>query len=77
MVVSFGQHDFRLSDDSVVAALEAAIGGSAFELGVSCIRDKVYSFNVSSKQVGFCVLDLRSFACPNLNAILISGPWRT
>ena len=65
MVVSFGRHDFRLSDDSLAAALEAAIGGSAIELGVSCIRDKVYSFNGSSKQVGFYVCDLRSFACPN------------
>ena len=64
LVVSFSRHVFRLDDHSVAAALEAADGGSAIELGVSCLRDKVYSFNVSSKQVGFFIVDLRSFACP-------------
>ena len=64
LVVSFSRHDFRLNDHSVAAAPEAAIGGSAIELGVSCIRDKVYSFNVSYKQVGFHVVDPRSFAWP-------------
>ena len=38
MVVSFGRHVFCLNEDSVAAALEAALGGSAIE----CIKiDKI------------------------------------
>ena len=44
MVVSFSGHIFRLEDDSVAAALESAIGGSAIEFSVQLIRDKVFSF---------------------------------
>ena len=63
LIVSFSRHAFRLSEDSVAAALEAAIGGSAIDLHVDHIKDKVYSFQVSCKQVGFIIMDLRSFAC--------------
>ena len=35
MVVSFGRHSFRLNEDSVAAALEAAIGGPALILWCS------------------------------------------
>ena len=31
LVVSFSRHDFRLSEDSVAAALESALGGSAID----------------------------------------------
>ena len=65
MVVSFSRHDFRLNEDSVAAALESAIGGSAIDLSVQLIKDKVFSFIVSCKQVGLCILQLRSFACPH------------
>ena len=34
MVVSFSRHNFHLHDDSVAAALESAIGGSAIDLSV-------------------------------------------
>ena len=64
MVVSFSRHIFHLNDDSVAAALESAIGGSAIEFSVQLIRDKVFSFFVSRKQVGLCILQLRLFACP-------------
>ena len=47
----------------MAAALEAAIGGSTIDLNVHHIKDKVYSFHVSCKQVGFIIMDLRSFAC--------------
>ena len=47
----------------MAAALEAAIGGSAIDLHVDHINDKVYSFQVSCKQVGFIIMGLRSFAC--------------
>ena len=64
MVVSFSRHNFRLNDDSVAAALESAIGGSAIDLSVQLIKDKVFSFIVSCKRVGLLILQLRSFACP-------------
>ena len=63
LVVSFSRHDFRLDEDSVAAALEAALGGSAIDLMVTCIKDKVFSFVVSCKQVGFHIVDSRSYAC--------------
>ena len=63
LVVSFSRHAFRLSEDSVAAVLEAVIGGSAIDLHVDHIKDKVYSFHVSCKQVGFLIMDLRSYAC--------------
>ena len=55
--------DFQLDEDSVAAALEAALGGSAIDLMVTCIKDKVFSFVVSCKQVGFHIVDSRSYAC--------------
>ena len=47
----------------MAAVLEAVIGGSAIDLQVNHIKDKVYSFHVSCKQVGFLIMDLRSYAC--------------
>ena len=47
----------------MAAALEAALGGSAIDLRVSHVKDKVFSFQVSCMQVGFISMDLRSFAC--------------
>ena len=64
LVVSFSRHDFHLTEDSVAAALESALGGSAIDLLVSAIGDKVFSFNVSCKDVGFYIVDTRSFSCP-------------
>src|SRR4051812_1798257 len=64
LVVSFSRHDFRLDEYSVAAALESALGGSAIDLWVSYIADKVFSFNVSCKAVGFHIVDTRSYSCP-------------
>ncbi|XP_073360204.1 uncharacterized protein [Aegilops tauschii subsp. strangulata] len=64
LVVSFSRHDFRLSEDSVAAAFESALGGSAIDFLVSAIGDKVFSFNVSCKDVGFYIVDTRSYSCP-------------
>jgi hypothetical protein len=64
MVVCFGRTSFRLSEDSASIALEAAIGGFCGSLKVSSLRERVYFFVVSSKQVGFDVLNLRSYVCP-------------
>ena len=55
-VVSFSRHIFHLNDDSVVAALEPAIGGSGIDLSVHLIKDKVFSFIVSCKRVGLFIL---------------------
>jgi hypothetical protein len=63
MVVSFGRASFRLTEDNVSLALEAAIGGLCDELKVSVIRDRVFSFTVSSKQIGFRIQDHRSYSC--------------
>ena len=63
MVVSFGRHSFRLNEDSVAAALEAAIGGSGIDLMVFLIKDKVFGFQVSCKAVAMIIISLRSFAC--------------
>ena len=63
LIVSFSRHAFWLCEDSAAAALEAAIGGSAIDLRVLHVKDKVFSFQVSCKQVGFILMDLRYFAC--------------
>jgi hypothetical protein len=64
MVVSFGRAKFRLNEEVVAIALEAVIGGYCGSLKVSLIRDKVFSFVVSSKQVGFHIMNIRSYSCP-------------
>ncbi|KAM0844984.1 hypothetical protein ACQ4PT_056693 [Festuca glaucescens] len=48
MVVSFGRSSFWLDEESVALALEAAIGGFYGDLKVSVLRDRVFSFTVSS-----------------------------
>ena len=63
-MVSFSRHDFRLDEDFVAATLEAALGGSAIDLMVTYIKDKVFSFVVSCKEIGFHIVDSRSYACP-------------
>jgi hypothetical protein len=63
LVVSFGRANFRLSEESVGIALEAAIGGFCGHLKVSLLRERVYSFVVSSKQVGFEIIKKRFYSC--------------
>ncbi|KAK1664301.1 hypothetical protein QYE76_052460 [Lolium multiflorum] len=62
MVVAFGRATFKLEEDLVGIALEAAIGGICGQLKVSMIQDRVFSFTVSSKEVGFHILKLRKFS---------------
>jgi hypothetical protein len=64
LVVSFGRANFRLSEDSVGIALEATIGDFCGSLKVSILSERVFSFVVSNKQVGFHILNHRSYACP-------------
>ena len=63
LVVSFDRATFRLTDDYVGLALEAAIGGYCVEMKAFLLHGRTFSFNVSSKQVGFKVYNLRSFQC--------------
>jgi hypothetical protein len=63
MVVSFGRSSFKLVEDNVGIALEAVVGGYCGEIKVSLIRDRVFSFCVANKSVGFHVAKLRSYSC--------------
>ncbi|KAM0894957.1 hypothetical protein ACQ4PT_024153 [Festuca glaucescens] len=63
MVVSFGHANFRMEEDLVSIALESVIGGYCGNLKVSLIKDRVFSFCVSAKDVGFHVLKLRKYSC--------------
>ena len=56
MVVSFARHTFRLDEETVGFALEAAIGGYCSHLKVCFLHHGVFSFNVSCKEVGFFIL---------------------
>jgi hypothetical protein len=70
MVVSFSRTSFRLSEDSASLALEAAIGGFCGSLKVSSLCERVFSFVVSSKHVGFEILNLKSYVCPKFKCYL-------
>ncbi|KAM0861167.1 hypothetical protein ACQ4PT_046089 [Festuca glaucescens] len=61
MVVSFERSSFRLDEESVALALEAAIGGFCGDLKVSVLRDRVFSFTVSSMKVGFLIYDRKKW----------------
>jgi hypothetical protein len=63
MVVAFGRATFKLEEDLVGIALEAAISGFCGQLKVSLLQDRVFSFTVSNKEVGFHILKLRKFSC--------------
>jgi hypothetical protein len=58
MAVPFGRSSFRLDEDMVSLTLEAAIGAHCGEIKTSLIRDKVFSFTMASKAVGFHILKL-------------------
>jgi hypothetical protein len=63
MLVSFGRANFKLEEDLVSIALEAAIGGFCRELKTSILRERVFSFCVASKEVGFYIAKLRRYSC--------------
>lgn len=65
LVVSFGRCKFRLTEDSVSHILQATIGGSAAEFRPVQLADRVFSFKVSAKVVGFHIYNLRSYECLN------------
>jgi hypothetical protein len=65
LVASFGRASFHLDEDSVSLALVAAVGGYCDDLRVSFLRDRSYSFRVSSQQVGFMIYARKFYSCPH------------
>ncbi|KAK1618561.1 hypothetical protein QYE76_024078 [Lolium multiflorum] len=61
LVVSFGRATFRMAEETVALALEAALGGFCGSLFVTQLRDRVFSFRVASKEVGFYIIQKRIF----------------
>jgi hypothetical protein len=61
LVVSFGRASFRMAEETVALALEAALGGFCGSLNVVQLRDRVFSFRVASKAVGFYIVQKRIF----------------
>jgi hypothetical protein len=64
LVVSFGRANFKMEEEYVSLALEASLGGFCGSLKVSQIADRVFSFCVSNKKVGFHITKMRSYSCP-------------
>jgi hypothetical protein len=75
MVVSFGCASFKLDESSVGIALEAATSGFSGDLKVSLLRDRVFSFCVSSKSICFHLFNLRSFACKQFKCFFHLRSW--
>ena len=64
MVAAFGRTSFKLSEDSAAVALEFITGGQCDALKVSSLRDRVFSFTVANKKVGFLLTNRRKFVSP-------------
>ena len=64
MVVAFGQSSFKLDEDSAAVALESITGGRCDALEVSALQDRVFSFTVANKKVGFFLYNKRKFVSP-------------
>jgi hypothetical protein len=64
LVVSFGRANFKMEEEYVSLALEASLAGFCGSLKVSQIADRVFSFCVSNKKVGFHITKMRSYSCP-------------
>jgi hypothetical protein len=56
IVVSFGRSSFKLCEDIVSIALESVIGGLCGSLKASLLSERVFSFCVANKDVGFHIL---------------------
>jgi hypothetical protein len=63
LVVSFGRCKFQLSEQSVGIILQATLGGVAADFRPKHIFDKVFQFLVPSRNVGFHIVNIRSFSC--------------
>lgn len=63
LVASFGRSKIKLTPLSVGAILQATLGGVDLDFDVLQLADRVFSFSVASKWVGFHLFNLRSFGC--------------
>ena len=73
MVVAFGWSSFKLDEDSDAVALESITGGHCDALEVSILKDRVFSFTVASKKVGFSPTTRENLSLPSSLAIFIYG----
>jgi hypothetical protein len=64
MVVSFGRSTFKMEEYLVSITLEAVAGGFCGEMKVSLQQDRVFSCCVSNTDVGFHILKLKKYYCP-------------
>lgn len=64
LVVSVGRCAFRLCADTIARMLQASLGGKHDLFIVVRLGDRVFRFSVASKQVGFYILNLKSYECP-------------
>jgi hypothetical protein len=56
LVASFGRSTFCLTEDTVGLAPESAIGGFCGMLRVSSLGERVFSFSVANRHVGFHIV---------------------
>jgi len=63
LVVAFARCKFRLDLPSVCLILQATIVGNAAHFRASQLSDRTFKFFVSSRQIGFFIVNRRSFSC--------------
>jgi hypothetical protein len=73
LVISFGRANFNLNNTNVGLALSACLGDPFDSFRVACLRDRVYIFDVCSKEVGFMICNLKSYSCKDFVCFSISG----
>src|SRR4051812_18956733 len=64
MEVAFGPSSFKLDEDSAAVVLESITSGRCEALKVSSLCDRVLSFTVDNRKVGFLLLNKRKFVSP-------------
>jgi hypothetical protein len=61
-MVYFGRARFKLDIHTVVIALQACFGGRASLFDVKFLRDRTFSFSVTSSAIGFEICNLSKFS---------------
>jgi hypothetical protein len=63
LVASVGRCKFHLTEQCSGLLLQATLGGVAADFRQQQISDRVFRFVVTSRNVGFHIYDLKSYAC--------------
>jgi hypothetical protein len=63
LLVAFGRCRFCLDDSFAASSLSTILGCPTEALNVSLLKDRIFFFSVSCKEVGFEIYSLPSFAC--------------